>query len=212
MLNILISLAAIAIVLIITEFAWRQKKLGDEITRKTVHIFVACFVAFWPYYMDYKQIQLVSLAFLAVILISRYFHIFRGITHVKRKTYGDLFFPISILILAIIEPAHLVFTIALLNIGLADGAAAIVGQKLGKSNKYKVLGQSKSIAGTLTFIIVSFLILLLAKVINPSEAVGLSWMNVIILPPILAFVENVSVFGADDLTIPLVLLVGLNRF
>jgi phytol kinase len=212
MLNILISLVAIAIVLIISELAWRQKKIGNELSRKIVHIFVAVFVAFWPYYMDYKQIQLVALAFLTVILISRYFHIFRGITHVKRKTYGDIFFPISIFILAIIAPAHLVFTMALLNIGLADGVAALIGQKLGKKNKYKVFGQTKSIAGTLSFIFVSFAILFISKLINPGEVIGLNLFNFIILPPILSLVENVSVYGADDLTIPLVLLVGLKRF
>jgi phytol kinase len=212
MLNILISLAAIFIVLVISELLWRQKKLSDELTRKTVHVSVAVFVAFWPYYMSYKQIQLVAIAFLVGIIVSRYLHIFRGILHVKRKTFGDMFFPLSILIIAILEPANLVFTIALLHIGLSDGIAALVGKRLGKKNQYKIFGQIKSVAGTLTFIAISLIILVSAKLLNPNEAIGLSWINVIIMPPILAFVENVSAFGADDLTIPLVLLAGLRWF
>lgn len=209
MINIFISLVAIFILLVISELLWRRNKLSDELTRKIVHVSVAVFVAFWPYYMSYKQIQLIALAFLIVIVISRYLHIFRGILHVKRKTFGDLFFPLSILILAILEPASLVFTIALLHIGLSDGIAALVGKRIGKNNQYKIFGQTKSVAGTLTFVVISFAILFLAKLLNPHDNVGLTWINVITLPPILAIVENVSVFGADDLTIPLALLVGL---
>ncbi len=212
MLNILISLTAILIILIISELMWRQHKLSDELTRKTVHVSVAVFVAFWPYYMSYHQIQLVAVAFLIGIIVSRYLHIFRGILHVKRKTYGDLFFPLSILILALLEPSKLVFTIALLHIGLSDGIAALVGKRLGKKNQYKIFGQTKSVAGTITFIVISLGILVTAKLLNPNDTIGLSWLNVIILPPILAFVENVSAYGADDLTIPLVLLVGLKWF
>lgn len=212
MINVLISLAAIFILLVISELLWRGHKLSDELTRKIVHVSVAVFVAFWPYYMDYRQIQLVAIAFLVGIIVSRYFHIFRGILHVKRKTFGDLFFPLSILILAILEPESLVFTIALLHIGLSDGIAALVGKRIGKKNQYKVFGQTKSVAGTLTFIVISFAILVIAKYLNPHETIGLSWLNVVILPPILAFVENVSAFGADDLTIPLVLILGLKWF
>jgi phytol kinase len=209
MINILFSLAAIFIVLVISELLWRKHKLSDELTRKTVHVFVAVFVAFWPFYMSYKQIQLIAVAFLVVILFSRYLHIFKGILHVKRKTFGDLFFPLSILILALLEPQNLIFMIAMLHIGLSDGIAAIVGKRIGKKNQYKVFGQIKSVAGTLTFIIISYLILLSVKFMKPGEVMSLTWLNVLILPPILAFVENISTFGADDLTIPLVLLVVL---
>lgn len=212
MLNILISLTAILIILIISELLWRGHKLSDELTRKIVHVSVAVFVAFWPYYMSYKQIQFVAVAFFIGIIASRYLHIFRGILHVRRKTYGDLFFPLSILILALLEPQKLIFTIALLNIGLSDGIAALVGKNFGKKNQYKVFGNVKSVSGTLSFIVISFAIFLGAKLLDPNEIIGLSWLNVIILPPILAFVENVSSYGADDLTIPLVLLVGLKWF
>ncbi len=212
MLSIFLSLVAIFILLVISEMLWRHKKLSDEMTRKIVHISVAVFVAFWPYYMSYHWIQFLAIAFLAVIIFSRYMHIFKGILHVKRKTYGDMFFPLSILILAILQPNKLVFTIALLNIGLSDGIAALVGQKYGKKNKYKIFGQTKSVAGTLAFIFISYLIIIAAKLFHPHLDVGLTWLNMLIIPPILAFVENVSVYGADDLTIPLVLLVILKWF
>lgn len=212
MLDILISLIAIFIVLVISELLWRRHKLSDELTRKIVHISVAVFVAFWPFYMTYHEIQLLALAFLIVILLSRQMHIFKGILHVKRKTFGDLFFPLSILILAIIQPQDLVFMIALLNIGLADGLAALVGKRVGKKDQYKVNGQIKSVAGTLTFIVVSYLILLSVKILKGSELTTLTWFNLLILPPILAFIENISVYGADDLTVPLALLVVLKWF
>jgi phytol kinase len=212
LIDILISLSAIFILLVVSELLWRKHKLSDELTRKTVHVSVAVFVAFWPYYMSYRQIQLLAIAFLLGVLVSRYLHIFKGILHVKRKTYGDLFFPLSILILAIIQPEAILFTLALLHVGLSDGIAALVGKRAGKKNQYKVFGNTKSVAGTTAFIAISLAILVVAKLFYPHEAVGLSWLNVIILPPILALVENISACGADDLTIPLVLLVGLRWF
>ena len=194
MLNIIFSLAAIFILLVVTEGLWRRRKLGDEMTRKAVHISVAVFVAFWPYYMTYSQIKLLALAFLVVIIISRYFHIFKGMMNVKRKTLGDLFFPLSILILAILEPQHILFTIALLNVGLADGIAALVGKKYGKKNTYKVFGQAKSIAGSVSFVLVSFIIIVLAKHFTNENVAGLTWLNVFIVPIVLSVVENISVY------------------
>ena len=212
MIAIIFSLLAIFIVLVISESLWRKHKLSDELTRKIVHIFVAVFVAFWPFYMSYNAIKLLALAFLVVIVISRQLHIFKGILHVKRKTYGDIFFPLSILSLAILEPASAIFMIAMLHIGLSDGIAALIGKKYGKKNQYKVFGQTKSFVGTLSFILISYLILLSVKLINPSGITELTWQNVLILPPILGFIENISVYGADDLTVPLVLLVVLKWF
>jgi phytol kinase len=212
MINILISLFAIFIVLVFSELLWRKHKLSDELTRKIVHVFVAAFVGFWPFYMSYKYIQLISIAFLVVIIISRYLHIFKGILHVKRKTFGDLFFPLSILILALIEPQKLIFAVALLHMGLSDGIATLVGKQIGKKNKYKVFAHVKSVAGTLAFIAVSFAILLTVKLLRPHEIVSLTWLNVFILPPIVALVENLSSYGSDDITIPLSMLVLLKWF
>ena len=212
MINIFISLLAIFSLLVINEYFWRKHKIGDELSRKTIHIVVAIFVAFWPYYMSYRQIQLVSISFLIVIILSRYLHIFQGITHVKRKTYGDFFFPIAIFIMATIAPQNIIFTIALLHIGLSDGLAALIGKKYGKNNIYKVFGQTKSLAGTTAFIVISFVILFSANLIKPNANIGLTLESIIVMPIVLVFVENISVYGADDLTIPLVLVAGLKLF
>jgi dolichol kinase len=99
-----------------------------------------------------------------------------------------------------------------LHMGLSDGIATLVGKQIGKKNKYKVFAHVKSVAGTLAFIAVSFAILLTVKLLRPHEIVSLTWLNVFILPPIVALVENLSSYGSDDITIPLSMLVLLKWF
>ena len=52
-----------------------------------------------------------------------------------------------------------IYLIALLEMSLADGLAAMIGYNLKVGKKYRVFGHNKSLAGTLTFFIVSVILL-----------------------------------------------------
>jgi len=64
---------------------------------------------------------------------------FQSIEQVKRNTFGEYFFPLGILSVALLNPQKEIFTIALLCVGFADGLAALIGQKYGRKNRYKIL-------------------------------------------------------------------------
>jgi dolichol kinase len=207
MLRIFFTLVAVFIALMINEFLWRKHKIKNEFARKSIHISVAVFVAFWPYYLSYLYIEYIAIAFIIVILISRRYRLFQSIDEVKRSTLGELFFPLGILAAALLAPQKEVFTIALLCVGLADGLAALVGQRYGRSNRYKIFKGFKSIAGSLTVFIVSLIILLLT---NYFGSMHLAIISFIVLPLDVALVEAFAPIGSDDFLIPITALAILS--
>jgi dolichol kinase len=203
MLTVLAVIAVLA-VLLIAEYLSRFKGVHSELTRKFVHILVGMFVAFWPFFLGWGQIQFLSIAFLVVVGLSVKFHIFRSIHAVERNTMGEVLFALVIGILALIVTNKWVFAASMLHLSLADGLAAVVGLGWGDHNKYKILGHTKSIAGSLTFFFVSILIMVWYSYFShrPADAAIL-----IGLPVIATAVENIAIRGTDNLAIPL--LIGL---
>src|SRR6266545_6643723 len=152
------TIAAVAIVfliLIFAEYLSRFKGVHSELTRKLVHIFVGMFVAFWPFFLSWRQIQALSLLFLVAVLFSIKFNIFNSIHAVSRNSIGEVLFAVVIGVLAFIVSEPWVFAAAMLHLSLADGLAAIVGLAYGEHNSYRIMGRTKSLAGSLAFFFTS---------------------------------------------------------
>ena len=197
--DMILTVIAVAVLLLISEFGWRKHVLGDEIGRKFVHITVGSFVAFWPYYLDWGQIRTLSVAFLVVVIISNYLRLFHAIHSVQRPTYGEACFALTVGLLTCVVHSKSAYAVALLEMSLADGLAAIVGTHYGARNGYHVLGHKKSVAGTAAFMVVSTVLLVGYSLHATSLAIG--WMAVITVSA--AALENVAPLGLDNLLVPL---------
>jgi dolichol kinase len=193
-------------VLVFAEYLSRARQIHAELTRKLVHVAVGTFVAFWPFFLSWRSIQLLSLAFFLVVCISIKFDIFRSIHAVKRNVMGELLFAIVIGVLAIICTNPWIFMVAMLHLSLADGLAAVVGLGWGDTNQYKVFGKVKSIAGTLTFAVVSFVVLGIYFVYGGGAT---SFSTILWLPLVAAATENLAVYGTDNLVTPLLVAIIL---
>jgi dolichol kinase len=88
----------------------------------------------------------------------------------------------------------------MLCVGFADGFAALIGQKFGKGNRFKIFNSTKSIAGSTTVFVTSLLIVIL---VNHFAQMHLPFFAFLILPLDIAFVEAFSVLGSDDLLVPI---------
>lgn len=201
-----LAILAIFILLLASEYLWRRKRYHPELARKFVHISVGTFVAFWPFFLSWPQIELLSLAFLVVVVISKYLHIFQAVHSVQRPTWGEALFAIVVGVLAFTTSSKWIYAAALLQMSLADGLAAVVGTRYGRGNSYKVFGYTKSVAGTLTFFVVSFLILLGYQAISGSD---ISLAAIFGLTLGATVLENVLVRGFDNLIIPLFIALSL---
>lgn len=211
MLSALLAIGTVFAILVGSEYLWRSKRLqGEENARKLVHIVVGSFIAFWPYFVSMRYIQIIAGMMLVVIVLSRVLHIFRGIHTIKRKTYGDIVYPITIFILATWANSPEIFTAAMLHLSLADGLAAVVGNKYGKNNSYAVFGEIKSVAGTLTCTLVSAAIIASLFVFVPAQFDAVFWPLVLWLPLTVAALENISPYGFDNVVMPVTVMVVLN--
>lgn len=194
-------------ILVGAEYLSRAKQIHAELTRKLVHVAVGTFVAFWPFFLSWREIQLLSLAFFVVICISIKFNIFSSIHAVKRSITGELLFAVVIGLLALIATDKWVFTAAMLHLSVADGLAAIVGLGWGDNNSYKVLGRTKSIAGSLAFFVASVCILGLFAIFSHANTGFLTYLW---LPLVATATENVAVHGTDNLVMPMIIALVLS--
>ncbi len=203
---ILEILVIVLLLLILNELILKNTNKITEFNRKFVHISVGSFVAFWPFLISWQSIRLISLAFVAVVLISRKWNIFKGIHTVVRPTMGEVLFAVAVGGLTFITNNQWIYLIAVLQMSLADGLAAMIGTSLGKTNSYKVFGQIKSIIGSLGFFISSFVLLIIYGLLSAAK---LPFYLIINFSLFLTLIENVGVYGLDNLLVPLLTVLFL---
>ena len=81
-----------------------------------------------------------------------------------------------------------------------DGLAGLIGRAV-TSPRWSVAGQTKSLAGTSTMLIVSFAVLLALSIIGGSSA---NWTVALLLSVVATGLEQISPAGIDNLSVPLV--------
>ena len=196
---LLLTLLAVFALLVLNELWWRTHAVHDELSRKFVHITVGSFVAFWPFYLGWGEIELLSVAFLVVVAASQYMSIFKAIHSVDRTTWGEIYFAVVIGAVAFITHDKYIYAAALLQLSLADGLAAIVGTRFGKSNRYTVLKHTKSVVGTLTFYLVSLVIL---YGFTRYSGEGVQPLLLLAIAAGASVLENIGARGLDNILVP----------
>ena len=204
-----LTILTIFVILLGSELYWRKHVVNDEFSRKFVHISVGSFVAFWPLFLSWGEIQLLSIAFFLVVGASKYLHVFTAIHSVQRPTYGELFFALAVGGITLITHDPWIYMVALLQMSLADGMAAIVGVRYGKTTRYHIAGQVKSVAGTTAFFVVSMLILIGYSLLAPGQRFKLVYVAIALAA---TFIENIGVQGTDNVAVPLVVALALDVF
>jgi phytol kinase len=204
--EILVTVLVVGLLLLANEWWWRGRTHG-EASRKFIHITVGSFVAFWPLYLGWLEIELLSLAFVVAVLISQQLNLLKTIHSVQRPTWGEVFFGLSVGSVALLTHNPAVYAVALLHMSLADGLAAILGVRYGASNAYQLFNIKKSLAGTATFAVVSTLILI-GFAAHQQTGFHPAYVLVIITATL---IENVGVKGLDNLLVPLLVAVVLQQ-
>jgi phytol kinase len=194
-----ILVAAIVLVLLLVNEWWWHGRVHGEASRKFVHITVGSFVALWPLLLTWSQIEFLSIAFVAAVVVSRQFNLFKAIHSVQRPTWGELYFGAAVGLVAVSTHQPAIYAVALLHMSLADGFAAVIGEKYGRGSIYRIFGAKKSRIGTLTFLVVSITILSVFS-IQQSVSLGI-WLPLIAVGA--TVLENIAVRGLDNITIPL---------
>lgn len=205
MIWLLVLTAAIGVLAILLADMLRHRHvIGNELARKSIHITHALIIGSWPFFTNYKIVIAAEVFSFGMVLLARVFKLFGPLREVKRLSWGEFFFPLAVIIMALLEPSQWLFLAAVLHFGLADGFAAIIGHQL-KIGQYSVMGHKKSVAGTSVFWLVSFAITSWFIYGHTSLETSLFPMALII-PTLTTLAENISPWGSDNFTVPLVAL------
>jgi len=200
MLALLLTVLAVLALLLINELWWRSRDVHTEFGRKFIHVTVGGFVAFWPFFLSWRQIELLSLAFLVVVIASKYLRLFQAIHSVQRPTLGELFFAVAVGSVALVTHDKWIYAAALMQMAFADGLAAIIGVQYGNRLKYLIFKHPKSAVGTLTFFVVSLAVML---AYGHYSGVSVTIGYALLVSALATALENVAVFGLDNLLVPL---------
>ena len=196
------SLLAIFMLLAVSEVLWRRGKLKAETARKIIHIFVGSFIALWPLYMSWRTIQILSVLLFIGVLISYEYGVFGAIHKVKRRTSGELWYPVGIGLSALFTIQPWVFFIAVLHLALADGLAAVFGSKYGVMH-YRIGSHTRSFVGSAVFLLTSIAICAAAYIGLSNELPGVSLAVFAVIPFLATTVESISKHGLDNIFVPL---------
>ena len=208
----LFALSVVGLLLLLSEILWRKKVIAGEFGRKILHMSLGMFIASWPYFMSMNLIVLIATAATLTLMLSKKFTLFHAIHDVSRTTYGEILYPISIIIIALLADANWIFAMAILFVAIPDGMAALAGKKWGtKRTKMKIWNNDKTIIGTCTYIVFAYLVIGVGLIIGGRDSILANSTRCIVLLPLFAgFFEAVSPYGLDNVTVPLLVVLTLN--
>jgi dolichol kinase len=210
MLAFSVCVIGIFVLLVLTELLYNKKIIRGEYHRKFFHITAGTFIAFWPWLISFRTIQILALLMLGVMVANRYIKVFTYHGKIPRVTYGDIFLALAIFVCATITDNKTFFALAILEVALADGLAAVVGMANGKHWEYKVFGYKKTVVGSMVFWLTSVEILTAGLLgLHSIYSFQDYYYLLLILPPILMIVENLAVLGVDNLLVPVATIVIL---
>lgn len=181
-------------------------KIKSGLTRKIVHVATGLIVLLFPFYFEnHLSVLVLCSSFFVLLIFSMLLNFLPSINKVKRKTIGSLLFPVSIYIafyIYKIEGNLLFYILPMAILGISDTLAELVGSSL-KWKPYKTLGQTKTLGGSITFLISSFFISLIIIGLLADIETGYNLLISFGIALITTIFEAFSHRGMDNLTIPL---------
>ena len=203
--NTLGSIVSFIYVFAVIFLAGFLERFGKEASRKTVHILVA---NWWLIAMIFFKTPLwaafVPACFVLLNTLSYRFNLFSAMERGEgRGDLGTVYYAISLLILALFSFSAygnpIIGGLGILMMGYGDGLAAVVGKKY-PLGPYQLGDNKKSLSGSLTMFVASFLVgFLFLTVTGQSQAL----VPALVLSTIATALEAITPWGLDNLTVPL---------
>ena len=199
---ILVIALWITIVLIIASLCKKYFPKKEELSRKIIHIGTGPVILLASLFDIPKNIAFLSALFITLGLgINYQYRLLPAIEDVERKSFGTIAYGISItLLLALFWPRYeSSISIGVLSMAFGDGLAGLIGRSI-NSPKWSVLGQSKSIAGTLTM---GSVVAITTATISTINHLEIQSIEIIIISLTATFLEQISPWGIDNITVPI---------
>ena len=144
------------------------------------------------------------LSFIFINAYSLWQETFKAMETGDKGQLGTVYFPLSFVLIVwfLWDQPHLLVA-SLMPMTWGDAMAAIVGKRIGR-RKYSVAGGKRSLEGSLTMFLVSWVATLIPLLLLPTDALGLMTVMGVAAATAAAAtaVEAISPWGLDNLTVP----------
>ena len=210
MLNFVFILIYIFIIFLISIIYKRFNPNNKEALRKIIHIGIGPLIPLAKF-LGIDQIS--ALYFTGLISLLTFINyqskLFPTIEDVDRKSYGTLFYCLSLFILIYLywnkDPTSLMAGFFIMTFG--DGFAGLIGKNF-QSKSWFFLNQKKSFFGTMTMFITSLIVIF---GLSYFQKYSLS-INMITIAFISTVIEQFSIFGIDNFIVPISAAFCFNYF
>lgn len=201
-LGIIVSFIYIFIVIFLAGFL---EKFGKEVSRKTIHILVA---NWWLIAMVFFKTPLwaafVPACFVVLNSLSYRFNLFSAMERGEgRGDLGTVYYAISLLVLSLFSFSSygtpIIGGLGILIMGYGDGLAAVIGKKW-PIVSYRLVSNEKSLLGSTTMFISSFVVVFLFLTITSQPQ---TLFAAFLLATIATLLEALTPWGLDNLSVPL---------
>jgi len=201
-LGLVLSYVLVFVIIGLSTLLQKKGILGDEGARKFIHIGVS---NWWLLAMfTFDDVWFAIIPPITFIILNYYSYKTNLIKSMERSGNGNLgtvYFPISLLILVVLTFGvtfnPLIGAIGILTLGYGDGLAAAIGSKWGK----RKLIYGKSVEGSLTMLLATFIVTFTLLAFNFSFPIALSVALVLAISA--TVIELYTPKGLDNLTVPL---------
>ena len=174
---------------------------SKEIVRKIIHIGIGPLIPIAKFLKIDQNSAFIFTGIVSLIVLINYtYKLFPTIEDVERKSYGTIFYCLSLLILIWLfwdkDPYALIAGFFIMTFG--DGLAGLVGKNFNSKN-WIIFKQKKSLIGTTTMFFTSFIVVCSIGYAQQNNF-NLNYFAIAFLA---TFLEQFSFLGIDNLIVPI---------
>ena len=210
MLKIALICIYIFSIFLLSSIFQKYRPNNNELKRKIIHIGIGPLIPNAKYLEIDQNSALFFTGIISLLVLINYtFKIFPTIEDVERKSYGTLFYCLSLFILISLfwdrDPYSLITGFFIMTFG--DGLAGLVGKTF-NSRSWFFLKQKKSLIGTLTMFVTSLMIVSSLGYIQQNN-LNLNYFTIAFIATLL---EQISFAGIDNFIVPITSAICFNFF
>ncbi|MBO6978075.1 MAG: dolichol kinase [Prochlorococcus marinus XMU1428] len=181
-----------------------------EIVRKIIHIGIGPLIPIAQFLKINQNSALIFTGIVSLMVFINYnYRLFPTIEDVERKSFGTLFYCLSLFILIYLywdkDPYALITGFFIMTFG--DGLAGLIGKNL-NSKSWIFFKQKKSLFGTMTMFLTSLLVVCSIGYAQ-QNSLNLNYFTIALFATLL---EQFSVLGVDNFIVPISSALFFNFF
>ncbi len=188
----------------------KNNENSKEIVRKIIHIGIGPLIPIAQFLKINQNSALIFTGIISLMVFINYtYKLFPTIEDVERKSYGTLFYCLSLFILIYLfwdkDPYALISGFFIMSFG--DGLAGLIGKSF-NSKSWIFFKQKKSLFGTMTMFLTS-LIVVCSIGYTQQNSLNLNYFAIAFFATLL---EQFSVLGIDNFIVPISSALFFNFF